>query len=104
MDDEKPGDVTIDLFAALDMETEAVAERFEELENNQILGLLSGFLSVDDWYVYCHLCLGFSTVSYYLLFSHGSCLFFCWSLNYGLSLIYCFNDSIILAKEQNLPL
>ncbi|PON53679.1 THO complex [Trema orientale] len=50
MDDEKQGDVAIDLFAALDMESEAVVERSEELENNQILGLLSGFLSVDDWY------------------------------------------------------
>ncbi|XP_010556226.1 PREDICTED: THO complex subunit 2 [Tarenaya hassleriana] len=50
MEDEKPGDVTVDLFAALDMETEAVAERSLELENDQILGLLNGFLSVDDWY------------------------------------------------------
>ncbi|KAM6546773.1 hypothetical protein CsatB_027509 [Cannabis sativa] len=50
MDDEKQGDVTIDLFTALALETEAVAERVEELENNQTLGLLSGFLSVDDWY------------------------------------------------------
>ena len=49
MDDDKQGDVTIDLFAAIDLETEAVAERSEELENNQILGLLTGFLSVDDW-------------------------------------------------------
>ncbi|KAG6707895.1 hypothetical protein I3842_06G055000 [Carya illinoinensis] len=52
MDDEKQGDVTIDLFAALDMETEAVAERSPELENNQMLGLLTGFLSVDD----CQIC------------------------------------------------
>lgn len=50
MEDEKQGDVTIDLFAALDMETEAVAERSSELENNQTLGLLTGFLAVDDWY------------------------------------------------------
>ncbi|XP_010531606.1 PREDICTED: THO complex subunit 2-like [Tarenaya hassleriana] len=50
MEDEKPGDVTVDLFAALDMETEAVAERAPELENNQTLGLLNGFLAVDDWY------------------------------------------------------
>ncbi|KAK3222127.1 hypothetical protein Dsin_009152 [Dipteronia sinensis] len=50
MEDEKQGDVTIDLFAALDMETEAVAERSPELENSQTLGLLTGFLSVDDWY------------------------------------------------------
>lgn len=49
MEDEKQGDVTIDLFAALDMETEAVAERSSELENNQTLGLLAGFLAVDDW-------------------------------------------------------
>uniref|UniRef100_A0A6M2EWN4 THO complex subunit 2 n=1 Tax=Populus davidiana TaxID=266767 RepID=A0A6M2EWN4_9ROSI len=32
------------------METEAVAERFSDLEKNQTLGLLTGFLSVDDWY------------------------------------------------------
>lgn len=51
MDDEKPGDVTIDLFAAIDMETEAVEERIPELEKNQTLGLLTGFLSVDDWYI-----------------------------------------------------
>ncbi|XP_057960883.1 THO complex subunit 2 [Malania oleifera] len=50
MDDEKQGDVTIDLFAALDMETEAAAERSSELENNQTLGVLTGFLSVDDWH------------------------------------------------------
>ncbi|GAB4828694.1 THO complex subunit 2 [Ancistrocladus abbreviatus] len=50
MDEEKQGDVTIDLYAALDMETEAVTERSLELENNQTLGLLTGFLSVDDWY------------------------------------------------------
>ncbi|KAJ7955431.1 THO complex subunit 2 [Quillaja saponaria] len=51
MDEEKQGDVTIDLFSALDMETEAVSERASELQNNQALGLLMGFLSVDDW---CH--------------------------------------------------
>ncbi|CAA2963416.1 THO complex subunit 2 [Olea europaea subsp. europaea] len=51
MDDEKQGDVTVDLFAALDMENGAVAERSSELENNQTLGLLIGFLAVDDW---CH--------------------------------------------------
>ncbi|CAL1381313.1 unnamed protein product [Linum trigynum] len=50
MDEEKPGDVTIDLFAASDMESEAVAERSAELEKSQTLGLLGGFLSVDDWY------------------------------------------------------
>lgn len=49
MDDEKQGDVTVDLFAALDMENGAVAERSSELENNQTLGLLIGFLAVDDW-------------------------------------------------------
>lgn len=49
MDDEKQGDVTIDLFAALDVECAAVSERSLELENNQTLGLLTGFLSVDDW-------------------------------------------------------
>lgn len=51
MDDEKQGDVSIDLFASIDMETEAVNERSPELENNQTLGLLTGFLSVGDWYV-----------------------------------------------------
>ena len=51
MDDEKQGDVSIDLFSALDMESEAVNERSPELENNQTLGLLTGFLSVGDWYV-----------------------------------------------------
>ncbi|KAI4379074.1 hypothetical protein MLD38_005413 [Melastoma candidum] len=49
MEDEKQGDVTVDLFAALDMESEAVAENAAELSNNQSLGLLLGFLSVDDW-------------------------------------------------------
>ncbi|KAK9750246.1 hypothetical protein RND81_02G181900 [Saponaria officinalis] len=50
MDDEKPGDVTIDLFAALDMENHAVIEHLSELESSQPLGLLTGFLEVDDWY------------------------------------------------------
>lgn len=49
MDDEKQGDVTVDLFAALEMECEAVTERSLELENSQTLGLLIGFLVVDDW-------------------------------------------------------
>lgn len=49
MEDEKQGDVTVDLFAALDLETIAVAERSSELANNQPLGLLMGFLAVDDW-------------------------------------------------------
>ncbi|KAK6775957.1 hypothetical protein RDI58_026958 [Solanum bulbocastanum] len=49
MDEEKQGDVTVDLYAAFDMETEAVAERSSELENSQPLGLLMGFLEVDDW-------------------------------------------------------
>lgn len=53
MDDEKQGDVTIDLFAAFDMENEAVAERSSELESSQTLGLLTGFLLVDDWWVQC---------------------------------------------------
>lgn len=55
MDDEKQGDVTIDFFAALDMETGAVCERSAECENNQTLGLLTGFLSVDDWYACLYL-------------------------------------------------
>ncbi|KAL3324316.1 hypothetical protein AABB24_038478 [Solanum stoloniferum] len=49
MDEEKQGDVTVDLYAAFDMETEAVAERSSELENSQPLGLLMGFLEVGDW-------------------------------------------------------
>ncbi|WJX85695.1 THO complex subunit 2 [Trifolium repens] len=50
MDDEKMGDVTIDLFDAIAMETDAIGERKSELQNSQTLGLLTGFLSVDDWY------------------------------------------------------
>ncbi|KAH6773938.1 THO2 [Perilla frutescens var. frutescens] len=50
MDDEKQGDVTVDLFAAFDMEAMAVAERSSDLANNQPLGLLMGFLAVDDWF------------------------------------------------------
>ncbi|XP_057417817.1 THO complex subunit 2 isoform X2 [Lotus japonicus] len=50
MDEEKQGDVTIDLFAALDTETEAIEERMSELQDSQTLGLLTGFLAVDDWY------------------------------------------------------
>ncbi|KAF7145111.1 hypothetical protein RHSIM_Rhsim04G0125900 [Rhododendron simsii] len=50
MENEKQGDVTIDLFTAIDLESEAVIERASELENNQTLGLLTGFLSVNDRY------------------------------------------------------
>lgn len=50
MDDEKQGDVTVDLYAAIDMENQAVHESVSELENSQTLGLLTGFLLVDDWY------------------------------------------------------
>ncbi|KAJ7980585.1 THO complex subunit 2 [Quillaja saponaria] len=50
MDEEKQGDVNVDLFFALDMENEAATERASELQNNQCLGLLTGFLAVDDWY------------------------------------------------------
>lgn len=49
MEEEKPGDVTIYLYAALDMENEAVLERSKEMVTNQKLGLLTGFLEVDDW-------------------------------------------------------
>ena len=52
MEEEKPGDVTIDLFAALDMESEAVMERLHELSSNQKLGLLRGFLQINDWYTF----------------------------------------------------
>jgi THO complex subunit 2 len=51
MDEEKTGDVTIDLFTAIAMETDAIDERKSELHTSQTLGLLTGFLSVDDWYV-----------------------------------------------------
>ncbi|RZC53373.1 hypothetical protein C5167_012225 [Papaver somniferum] len=47
MEDDKQGDVTVDLYTSLDMESSAVEEQFV---NNQSLGLLNGFLSVDDWY------------------------------------------------------
>lgn len=49
MEEDKPGDVTIDLYAALDMESIALMERCDELLNDQKLGLLTGFLLVDDW-------------------------------------------------------
>lgn len=48
MEDEKQ-DVTIDLYTVLDMEIDAVSERASENEKNQKLGLLAGFLSIDDW-------------------------------------------------------
>ncbi|KAI8560312.1 hypothetical protein RHMOL_Rhmol04G0245900 [Rhododendron molle] len=48
MEDEKQGDVTIDLFTAIDLESEAVTGGALELENNQTFGLLTGFLSVND--------------------------------------------------------
>ncbi|XP_021843215.1 THO complex subunit 2 isoform X2 [Spinacia oleracea] len=50
MDDEKQADVTVDLYAALDLENLAVNESVLELEDCQTLGLLTGFLRVDDWY------------------------------------------------------
>ncbi|XP_024534234.1 THO complex subunit 2 [Selaginella moellendorffii] len=50
MEEEKPGDVNIDLYAALDGEVEATAERVMELVTNQKLGLLDGFLTVGDWH------------------------------------------------------
>ncbi|KAL6839975.1 hypothetical protein ACP4OV_029785 [Aristida adscensionis] len=49
MDDEKQ-EITIDLFTALEMENDLVGERAPEMEKNQKLGLLLGFLSVQDWY------------------------------------------------------
>uniref|UniRef100_A0A0D9V9I6 THO complex subunit 2 n=1 Tax=Leersia perrieri TaxID=77586 RepID=A0A0D9V9I6_9ORYZ len=48
MDDEKQ-EITIDLFTALEMENDIVDERAPEIEKNQKLGLLLGFLSVHDW-------------------------------------------------------
>ena len=84
MDDEKQGDVSIDLFAALDMESEAVNERSPELENNQTLGLLTGFLSVGDWYVkfyflhfaWCYICL--SSVCLYICNNEMPALMLLW--------------------------
>ncbi|CAO2181939.1 unnamed protein product [Urochloa humidicola] len=49
MDDEKQ-EITIDMYTALEMENDIVEERAPEIEKNQKLGLLLGFLSVDDWY------------------------------------------------------
>lgn len=49
MDDEKQ-EITIDLYTALEMENDTVGERAPEMEKNQKLGLLLGFLSVHDWY------------------------------------------------------
>ncbi|CAA6659375.1 unnamed protein product [Spirodela intermedia] len=48
--DEEKLDFAVDFFAAIDMEAKAVSERGLELDSNQSLGLLMGFLSVDDWY------------------------------------------------------
>nr|CAB3479237.1 unnamed protein product [Digitaria exilis] len=49
MDDDKQ-EVTIDLYTALEMENDIVGERAPEMEKNQKLGLLLGFLSVHDWH------------------------------------------------------
>lgn len=49
MDDEKQ-EITIDMYTALEMENGIVGERAPEVEKNQKLGLLLGFLSVHDWY------------------------------------------------------
>ncbi|KAJ1286808.1 hypothetical protein BS78_03G380500 [Paspalum vaginatum] len=49
MEDEKQ-EITIDLYTALEMENAIVGERALEMEKNQKLGLLLGFLSVHDWY------------------------------------------------------
>jgi THO complex subunit 2 len=48
MDDEKQ-EITIDLYTALEMENDIIDERAPEIEKNQKLGLLLGFLSVHDW-------------------------------------------------------
>ncbi|CAM0909455.1 unnamed protein product [Alopecurus aequalis] len=48
MDDEKQ-EITIDLHTALEMENDIIEERAPEIEKNQKLGLLLGFLSVHDW-------------------------------------------------------
>lgn len=45
MDDEKHN-VINDLFTTLDMEIEAFNEWMSEIENNKMLALLMGFLSV----------------------------------------------------------
>lgn len=67
MDDEKQGDVTIDLYAALDMENQAVVESSSEIENSQTLGLLTGFLHVDDW---CHANILFERLSAVIPVAH----------------------------------
>ena len=54
MDDEKQ-EITIDLHTALEMENDIIEERAPEIEKNQKLGLLLGFLSVHDWYIPCML-------------------------------------------------
>ncbi|VAH85586.1 unnamed protein product [Triticum turgidum subsp. durum] len=48
MDEEKQ-EITIDLYTALEMENDIIDERAPEIEKNQKLGLLLGFLSVHDW-------------------------------------------------------
>ncbi|KAB8084899.1 hypothetical protein EE612_007557 [Oryza sativa] len=48
MDDEKQ-EITIDLYTVLEMENDIIDERAPEIEKNQKLGLLLGFLSVHDW-------------------------------------------------------
>jgi THO complex subunit 2 len=61
MDDEKQ-EITIDLYTALEMENDIVEERAPEIEKNQKLGLLLGFLSVHDWYTLRAIDLGCSII------------------------------------------
>ncbi|KAJ3678301.1 hypothetical protein LUZ60_002104 [Juncus effusus] len=49
METEEKQDVTVDFYAALDAEIDALTQREEEILTNQKLGLLIGFLSVHDW-------------------------------------------------------
>ncbi|KAE8799398.1 THO complex subunit 2-like [Hordeum vulgare] len=48
MDDEKQ-EIAIVLYTSLEMENDIIDERAPELEKNQKLGVLLGFLSVHDW-------------------------------------------------------
>lgn len=75
MDDEKQGDVTVDLYAAIDMENQAINEYVSDLENIQTLGLLTGCLVVDDWYVTDY-CFSIGKRGNFLLFSLDINIFF----------------------------
>lgn len=52
METEEKQDVSVDFCAVWDLELDVLAERAPEVRTNQKLGLLIGFLSVHDWYLY----------------------------------------------------